>query len=144
MDLEKQLEEREQKKKYLKSYRESVYREQDIIEEIEELRMEKMQPSVKMSDGMPKAAGAHSDLSDYIVRLDAMMSRLIREKAEKIKKREEIEKRIDLMEDETEKRLLRLRYISGLEWDEVCDRLGYSWTHVHRIHSRALDDFKME
>ncbi len=41
---------------YLKSYRKSVKREQEILEEIQRLRMDKMFPSVANNDGMPKGA----------------------------------------------------------------------------------------
>ena len=57
--------ENEKKKTYLKSYRESVKREQEILEEIQRLRMDKMFPSVA-NDGMPKGGtqrpvGLHGD-----------------------------------------------------------------------------------
>ena len=48
------------------------------------------------------------------------------------------------MQDETEKTVLRLRYIHWLRWEQIADRMGYGWTHVHRIHGRALTNFKME
>ena len=144
MDVSELLAARERKKRYLRSYKESVQREKDIIQELEELRMDKMMPSVKMSDGMPKAAGVHRDLSDYIVRLDAMICRLVREKAEKLKRREEIEIKIDAMGDDQEQRVLRLRYIKGLDWEDVSEKMGYSWAHVHRIHNNALDHFENE
>lgn len=141
MDERNKWEEREKKKRYLRSYRESAIREKDILLEIEELRMEKMQPSLRQSDGMPKAAGTHTDLSDYMVRLDSMISKLIKEKSTRLKKREKIEKRISRMADETEKRLLRLRYIKGMGWEEICTEMGYSWSHIHRLHNSAVDNF---
>lgn len=45
-------EENEQKKEYLKSYRRAIKREQDILDEIQRLRLDKMFPSV-LNDGMP-------------------------------------------------------------------------------------------
>lgn len=37
-----------------------------------------------------------------------------------------------------EKRLFYLRYIEGLRWEEVAVEMGYSWQHIHRLHSIAL------
>lgn len=34
--------------------------------------------------------------------------------------------------------LMRLRYIDGRKWEEVCVLMSYSWRQVHRIHSDAL------
>ena len=35
--------------------------------------------------------------------------------------------------------LLEVRYLDGLTWPQVMDRLGYSRTSVYRIHRQALD-----
>ena len=51
----------------------------------------------------------------------------------------EIEKFIDSLEDSRERVIMRYRYISGLEWEEVCVKAHYSWKHTHRLHSDALN-----
>ena len=135
------LEENETKKKYLKSYQESVRREKEILEEIQRLRMDKMFPSV-VNDGMPK--GSHqSDLSDYMVLIDEQIERLKQERL----KRQQINDRIDLairrMEEPEEQRVLRLRYIQGLKWEEVAVKMGCDPRQARRIHGRALNNFKM-
>lgn len=37
-----------------------------------------------------------------------------------------------------ERELVRLYYGQGMTWEEVCDKMHYSWSTVHRIHSDAL------
>lgn len=37
-----------------------------------------------------------------------------------------------------ERRLMRMRYIEGYTWAEVCDRMAYSSQRVHQIHGKAL------
>ena len=49
--------ENEKKKEYLKSYRDAVIAEDQIKEEIDHLRMDKMFPSL-IQDGMPHGSGA--------------------------------------------------------------------------------------
>ena len=61
MENEEEWLERERKKEYLRSYQKAARREQDILDEIQELRMDKMLPGSRMDDG-PRAAG-YSDLS---------------------------------------------------------------------------------
>lgn len=39
---------------------------------------------------------------------------------------------------EREKHLLTLRYIDGLIWEEVAEKMHYSYKHVHRLHNEAL------
>ena len=42
----------------------------------------------------------------------------------------------------TERTLMRLRYIDGLSWQAICNRINYSWQQTHRIHARALVKIK--
>ena len=134
-------EENEQKKEYLKSYRRAIKREQDILDEIQRLRLDKMFPSV-INDGMPHGS-SHSDLSDYVAILDEQIELLKEERLEKVRCYQKIERQIRQMENEDEQEVLRLRYILGLKWEEVAVKMGYSWKQTHRIHSSALQNFKM-
>lgn len=139
---EKEWTENEEKKEYLKSYQRSVKREQDILDEIQRLRLDKMFPSV-VNDGMPHGS-SQTDLSDYIVIIDEMIEDLKAERLKRVKRQQEIEHRIQQMKDEDEQRVLRLRYIKGLKWEEIAVEMNYKWTQMHRIHGRALKNFKME
>ena len=133
--------ENEEKKEYLKSYRRAVKREKDILDEIQRLRADKMFPSVA-NDGLPKGSN-QSDLSDYIAILDEQIELLKAERLEKARCYQKIERQIKQMENEDEQEVLRLRYITGLKWEEVAARMSYGWKHIHRIHSSALCNFKM-
>lgn len=134
-------EENEQKKEYLKSYRRAIKREQDILDEIQRLRLDKMFPSV-INDGMPHGS-SHSDLSDYAAILDEQIELLKEERLEKVRCYQKIERQIRQMENEDEQEVLRLRYILGMKWEEVAVKMDYSWKQTHRIHSSALQNFKM-
>jgi DNA-directed RNA polymerase specialized sigma subunit len=134
-------EENEQKKEYLKSYRRAIKREQDILDEIQRLRLDKMFPSV-VNDGMPHGS-SHSDLSDYAAILDEQIELLKEERLERVRCYQKIERQIRQMENEDEQKVLRLRYILGMKWEEVAVKMGYSWKQTHRIHSSALKNFKM-
>lgn len=134
-------EENEQKKEYLKSYRRAIKREQDILDEIQRLRLDKMFPSV-VNDGMPHGS-SHSDLSGYAAILDEQIDLLKEERLERVRCYQKIERQIRQMENEDEQEVLRLRYILGMKWEEVAVKMGYSWKQTHRIHSSALKNFKM-
>lgn len=138
---EKEWTENEEKKEYLKSYQRSVKREQDILDEIQRLRLDKMFPSI-VNDGMPHGS-SQTDLSDYIAILDEMIEDLKAERLKRVKRQQEIEQRIQQMEDEDEQRVLRLRYIKGMKWEEVAVEMGYSWKWTHEIHSEALKHFEI-
>lgn len=133
-------EENEKKKEFLRSYCKSLKREERIEEDIQELRMRKMFPSV-VNDGMPRGS-EQSDLSNYIVALDEMIEELKNERLERAKLRQRIESDIRALDNEDEQEVLRLRYIKGLKWEQVAVEMGYSWRRTHDIHSRALRNFE--
>ena len=41
-----------------------------------------------------------------------------------------------------EKEIMQLRYIGGLSWDEIADKVNISSRHVYRIHDKALEKLK--
>lgn len=48
-----------------------------------------------------------------------------------------IEKAIESL-NPTERELMRLRYIDGVDWTEVAATINYEWAQTHRVHARAL------
>ena len=139
--MEQKKTENETKKEYLQSYRSAVIAETQIKEEIDQLRMDKMFPGL-VQDGMPHGSGG-SDLSAYAAKLDELLIELKDQMDKRIQLRREIVKKIEAMDSETEKAVLRYRYIHMLKWEEIAVKMEYSWQHVHRIHGKALSHFKM-
>ena len=133
--------ENERKKEYLKGYIYSVRKAQRLKEQIEELRGQQMFPSVNY-DGMPQG-NAHSDLSGYVARLDALILQLEAEKETAIRKYNEIYNQVQLMEDETEKEVLERRYLLGDSWWRIAVKMNYAESNIYKIHGAALLHFQM-
>ena len=133
--------ENEKKKEYLWRYQNAKRKEAEINEEIMQLRIDKMMPSL-VQDGMPHGSGG-GDLSGYAARLDELMCELYEQMEQCIAIRLEISRKIEGMQDETESLLLRYRYIQGLKWEDIAVKMEYSWKQIHRIHGKALNNFKM-
>lgn len=65
-----------------------------------------------------------------------------REKLGQVEKEQlAIERAIDALESKA-RTLIRFRYIDGLKWEEVCEKLHYEWAQTHIIHSEALKKLK--
>ena len=135
-------EETNPKQEYLRKYLEAKRMQEVLEREIDELRLDRMIPGSPAQDGMPHGSGG-GDLSGYVARLDELDRKLRAQMYKKIQLRAEITEKIDAMSDETESLLLRLRYIHGLKWEEVAAKMDYSWKQIHRLHSKALNNFKM-
>lgn len=131
----------EKKKEYLKRYHGAVIAEKAIQQEIDELRMDKMFPML-VQDGMPHGSSC-GDLSAYVVQLEELMDNLKAQMEQQIRLRKEITQKIEEMPDETEKTVLRLRYIRWMKWEQIAERMGYSLRNITKIHGKALVHFRL-
>ena len=93
--------ENEKKKEYLWGYQREMRQLKRLEEELAELRLSKMCPSV-IQDGMPHASGG-GDLSGYMVQVDKMERKIQKARYKRIRKFKEIRDRIERLEDENEK-----------------------------------------
>lgn len=127
-------------KELLKSYRRMKKEIEAIEASIRELRTNKIMPSL-IQDGMPHGSGC-SDLSAYAAKLDELERKMEDKRWKALYLYEEIEGYIMELPDETERALCRFRYITGMQWEEICVTMGYGWAQIHRIHSKALKEIE--
>ena len=144
MDEEqKPMSENDRKKEYMRSYRQHVRRIHRINAEIAELREMKVTPGAKANDGMPHGSGGQGDLSGYAADLDEMIRELIDERYLRIKTYQQIAKQIKKLRSENEKDVLFYKYISGLDWWEIAEKMHFSERWIYKIHGRALAHFEL-
>ena len=55
----------------------------------------------------------------------------------------EIGEAINKLEKPAERLLLKYRYLDGMEWIDISQRLAVSYRTVHRIHASALKNFEV-
>lgn len=131
----------ELKKEYLRGYEKAVRQMERSELKIREMRLNRICPPV-VNDGMPHAS-SQNDLSGYAALLDQEEKRYMRYRYQRIQKCKEITDRIEQLSDEDEKDILIYRYIKLMKWEDICVKIGYSWKWVHKIHSKALNHFKI-
>ena len=139
----KTVSENDKKKEYLRSYRYHVRRIHRINAEIAELREMKLHPSMRPDDGMPHGSGGQGDLSGYAAELDEMINELIEERYQRIKTYQAIVRQIKRMKSENEKDVLFYRYIRGLDWWEIAEKMKFSERQIFRFHGKALAHFEI-
>ena len=107
--------ENDKKKEYLWGYQRAKRQMERLEEELAELRLDKMCPSV-IQDGMPHASGG-GDLSGYAARVDTLERKILKARYKKIQRFKEIRDRIEGLEDENEKDVLVYR--NGYHFTEI-------------------------
>jgi hypothetical protein len=137
------LTENDIKKEYLKEYKKKYLKLKSLEEQLESLRETNEAAKVQTLSDMPHGSN-QSDLSDYMVRLDNTLSKIIKLKQECLDMRLEIENRIADIPDGIESEILHKKYIEFKSWETICVEIGYEWAQTHRKHSDALKHFNYD
>lgn len=130
--------ENDRKKEFLNRYQEALRDEKRAEEEIETYRIKAMFPQSQEISDMPKGSGGQQDLSTYAADVDEMLHELRNCMNECLRLRTEIVTAIEQVPNVTERCVLKYRYIDGLKWSAIADRMDYNRQHVLKIHGRAL------
>lgn len=95
-------------------------------------------------DGMPKASGSISDLSNMFMARDEALSRLLRAHKRMTTAQLEISEAVALLDTAIERNVISMRYLHytddarKMEWVDISQTLGYSLQHVKTTHGIAL------
>lgn len=133
--------ENDRKKEYLRGYRVHVRRISRIESELAELRAMRASVSVN-NDGMPHGSG-QGDLSGYAAELDRLERKLKDERYDRIMEYKDIAGRIKRIKSENEKDVLFYRYIKGMDWWEIAEKMKFSERQIYRFHGKALAHLKL-
>jgi len=136
------LTENEKKKEYLNSYKKLCNKLKSLEDQLQSLRETEESAKIPSISDMPKAHN-QTDLSDVMVRIEEVYTKIVRLRAVCIKRKLEIEDRIADMPDGIEADILRKRYIEFKPWEQICIEIGYSSRQTHYLHSRALSNFNI-
>jgi len=134
--IEKKVKNDEEKKKYLKSYKDNVLAVNLIKEEIEQLELDK-RCLLPKEDAFSSGEKLHSILI-LKKRIDQKTIEQQRFLTNKFNRYVTIIDSIEKLENETEKNVLKIKYIHCKTWEEVCEIMNYSYRQIHNIHKKAL------
>ena len=128
-------------KERLRGYRTLLQEKKTLEQQIETVEATLLHPKIqkiKHTPAEPSGGNALEDLAaEHLELIDLYHTKL----AEIAQELQAIETCIGALPP-TERVLLRLRYVHGLSWGEVCVDMSYSWRQVHRIHAKALETLK--
>ena len=136
-NLEEIKAENVKKKEYLRGYRDHVRMVTRIEAELEEIR--EIKTSISAScDGMPRGSSRQKDLSGYAATYDSLERELLEERYQRILTYQDISRRIKRLRSRYENDTLFYRYIKGLEFWEIAEKMGFSERQIFRFHGRGL------
>lgn len=137
-------------KTYLLRYMDACREAQDIELHMAQLKLKYAVPSAIRYTDMPTAHDSNHDLSEYAAKMDQLERMLFRKYSECIDIEVDIIMRLDKMDDQLERQVLRHRYTDITDngrlcpWEQVADKVGYSRRTVERVHGTALLHFPLD
>lgn len=135
--------ENEAKRDFLMRYHWDLKAIEELESEITACRLGALPGAIRYT-GMPHGSGNTSDLSDYAVRIDELLSKLKAKREETISDLHSIIHAIEAVDDARACVLLRYKYIQRKTWREVAALMDYDEYYVRReLHSEALRKFKV-
>ena len=89
--------------------------------------------------GMPRS-GQNTTLDLQMEIIEAAKQRFEAAREILLEKMNELEEKIDALEEYDQRAVMYFHYIYGWKWAEVADRMGWSERTVRRIHAKALEE----
>lgn len=126
---------------YLRRYRALVLRRESLERAIADAydsatnvtqRIDTMRVQTSPGDKMGDVVARISDTADQLREVEKRASEVLTE----------ILKAIDAVEDEMQKTVLTMRYVEGLDWITIAERISYEISNTYIIHGRALWNVK--
>lgn len=123
---------------FLRGYKALMIRRESLLREVERMRESLTGTTVQLKRDVVMTSGAADRIGDTVPQIvDA--ETVIRPELDEINGRiKRIFQAIDSVPDEMQKTILTLRYIEGLDWIAIAERIGYEISNTYIIHGRAL------
>ena len=134
---------RELVKQRLNSYQHVKMERRQLLDRIIRLETRLTSPGAQNLDGMPHGSGNGDALANGIARLTELRDLYRGKEIELAQTQMDIEALIEHL-DPVERVIARYRYIDGMQWEQICVKVNYSWRQTHRIHSNLIDKLAEE
>ena len=132
----------QEKKEFLSRYLEIMAEEKDIREEIAYWES-KAQKVTSSWSAVPSGGKGSDKVQMGAIKIAELRESLIDKINQLVAVRIEIERAIGTVQDDTQRRLLRRKYINGLTLEQIAVEMHYSYVHTCRIHGYALSNIML-
>lgn len=125
-------------KEQLRAYRAIRLERDKLLDMLRELETTIYSPAIPKLDPAPGGGrNGASPVEIAATKHDELRTRYLQKVAELEDAMAKVEAAIETL-DHRDRALVRLYYIQGKTWEEVCVEMSYSWRQIHRIHSDVL------
>lgn len=125
---------------WLEKYQQELAAETRLLEEIQKVRSRAERVTRALNFvAVQGGSGGPDQVQGGVERLCYLADLLQQRTAQSVATRLEIQQALDTVQDAKLRTLLELRYIFGLRWEDVSERMHMDSRWLRRLHHRALD-----
>ena len=133
----------ENKVAWLRRYQDSLRRERELGQELEQLRSRACKVTPALT-GMPGGAGDGQSLARAVASIVQAQQELQAQINVCGAIRREIVSALNQVANPRDHEILRRRYILGQRWEEIAVEMHYKYQHICRCHRKAVEKLVIE
>lgn len=133
----------ENKVAWLRRYQDSLRRERELGQELEQLRSRACKVTPALT-GMPGGAGDGQSLARAVASIVQAQQELQAQINVCGAIRREIVSALNQITNPRDHEILRRRYILGQRWEEIAVEMHYKYQHICRCHRKAVEKLVIE
>lgn len=111
------------------------------LEQVAELRNILLPGAIRYDKERVQSSHTSDQFTDTMAKVIELEEKINADIDELVELKSAAREKIEQMENEVEKVILYKRYFSNESFENIAVECGYSWRHVHRLHSEALKNF---
>ena len=133
----------EEKVRWLRRYQDSLRREQELAEEVEQLRSRACRVTPSLS-GMPGGTSDGQALPRAVEQILEAQQELQAQIEQCNTIRREVVDVIEQITNPRDKEILRRRYLLGQRWEEIAEQMSYCVRQIQRAYSFTIKNIVLD
>ena len=111
------------------------------LEQVAELRSMLLPGAIRYDKDKVQTSNNADSISDTVSKIMELEEKINTDIDELVELKSVARDNIERMENDVEKVILYKRYFNNESFENIAVECGYSWRHIHRLHSEALKNF---
>ena len=111
------------------------------LEQVAELRSMLLPGAIRYDKDKVQTSNNADSISDTVSKIMELEEKINTDIDELVELKSVARENIERMENDVEKVILYKRYFNNESFENIAVECGYSWRHIHRLHSEALKNF---
>lgn len=131
------------KREFLEQYRQAAHDFDAAVSELQECKSRYEGIRAIVYSDMPKSHNTERDLSDAFAAIEAESERCAETCARCLRIMERVQNAINSVHDVDERRVLRMRYVYGMRWEDIETTLHYTRQWLDKVRRKGIQNLRM-